>query len=337
VLLAVATPAGMFLLGLIGPNLFGLRNLSASQPGLIVLIALVLATLSAALPARVAVVALGAMGAVLFVVAVQSVRPVERRPDYRDAAHYLDRVAGADPVVYLPTLLSPDARLGSSALSLYDQRPHRLYRFFDPAPWLIGRSKGRSVFLVQAREPAVLAATGLDTAPAGLLERRAALGGPDGRAIARATRTFAGFYPVTVRRFAGAAQGRLERRGPERLISWTLGRRVVVEPGAARGAVDTAQRSGAQLTLSGYGVDGKRPRPADWVLAFSRDRLVAVSSLGALRPDLAAAFGPSVRLAGFSLAPLGPAPGAPSLRVYAVSGSRASELPLSPAAKRALG
>jgi mannosyltransferase len=337
VLLAFATPAGMLALGLIGPDLYWLRNLSASQPGLIVLIALVLATLSTALPPRVAVAVLGAMGAVLAIVAVQSVRPADGRPDYRDAAHYLGRVAGADPVVYVPTLLNPDARLGSSALSPYDRRPGRLYRFFDPAPWLIGRSEGRSVYLVQAREPALLAATGRGEAPAGLLERRAALGGPDGRAILRATKTFAGFYPVTVQRFSGAVQGRLERRGPERLISWTLGRRVVVEPGGARGAVDTAQRSARQLTLSGYGVDGKRPRPADWILAFSRGRLIAVSSLGALRPDLGAAFGPSVRLAGFSLAPLGPASDAPSLRVFAVSGSRASELPLSPAAKRALG
>lgn len=334
--LALATPVGMLALGVVGPSLYGLRNLSASQPALFVLIALVLTTLSAAVPVRVAAVVLGAMAAVLAVVAVQSVRVEDRRPDYRDAARYLDRVAGADPVVELPLLLSPDARLRSSALSLYDRRPHRLFRFFDRTPWLVGRTTGRSVYLVQPQQPAVLPALGLDHASPGLLERRAELGGLDGRAIARGTRTFAGFYPVTVQRYRGAAQGRVVRRAGQQVIAWTLGRRIIVGPGAARGAVEGAKRAGGQVVLQGYALDPRRPRPADWVLAFSGGRLVAASPLGGQRPDLSRAFGPRVALAGFTLASLVAPPDPSDIRVYAVSGNRASELPLSPAAARVL-
>jgi hypothetical protein len=304
---------------------------------LIVLVALVLATLSAALPARVAALVLGAMAAVLGVIAVQSVRVQDRRPDYRDAAAYLDRVAGSDPVVEVPLLLSPDARLGSSALDLYDRRPHRLSRFLDPTPWLKARAGGHGVYLVDPQDPALRAAVGLDRAPAALLARRAQLGGLDGRAIARTTKTFAGFYPIVVRRYSGAAQGRVVRRGTEQVISWTFGRRIVVTPGAARGAVESAKRAGTQIAIVGYALAPTGARPADWALAFSGGRLFAVSSLGGKRPDLARALGPSAGLAGFTLPSLGAPPDPSDLHVYAVSGTRASELPLSPAAKRALG
>jgi hypothetical protein len=326
-ILALATPVGLLLYDLVGPPLYGARNLSASQPALIVLIAFVLSKLAGAAPIRVAAPALACLLAALIWIAADSVGADTRRPPYREAAHYLDEVADGSPVIEVGLVLGPDKRIGRSPLSLYFDRKHPVY----PADrsggaWRRWRAGGE-VYMVSPEQRAVLRATGLDRAPADLLARRARLGGPDGRAIVRGSKTLPGFEPVTVRRYQGAVHGRLERGGGEETISWSLGRHVRVWPGVAVGSGERLAKPGAPFVAGGWALDANRPRPVDWVLAFAGRRLVGVSPTGVKRPDIAAAHGPGSMLSGFTFWPVAPHSGGP-IRLFGVVGDRASELPI---------
>jgi mannosyltransferase len=325
-ILALATPVGLLLYDLVGPALYGARNLSASQPGLIVLVALLLTSLASAVPPRVAAPALTCFIGALAVIAVDSIGDENRRPPYRDAAQYLDEVAGGDPVIYLPPVLGADSRLGRSSLDPYFEREHDVYNFSESArAWRQSRA-GQKVYLVFSSQKAVAEATGLDEAPPDLLARRARLGGPDGRAVVRGTKTFAGFEPVTVQSFQGAVHGRLERQGVREAISWSLDKHVTVSHRVARGFAQNETKPNAPLTLTGWALDATRPRPVDWVLAFRGGRLVAVSPGGGLRTDVAASHGASAALSGFALVSLDPALETSRTRVFAIVGDRASEL-----------
>jgi 4-amino-4-deoxy-L-arabinose transferase-like glycosyltransferase len=335
-ILAVATPVGMLLYDVVGPSLFGLRNLSASQPAFVVIVAVALASLTRATAARVAAPAVAGLILVLALVAIESVGADDQRPPYREVAHYLDDVAGADdPLVESLQILGPDARLRQSALDLYFERAHSLYRFGqnDTPAWRRLRD-GHDVYLVLPRQPAVVEALGLDRAPPALLSRQERLGGPDGRAVVRQQRKFAGFIPISVLRYSGSVHGRLG--GRKGVLSWSLGKRVTIVPGAARGRVEHVTPGKERLTLNGWALDATRPRLADWVLYFSGGRLLAVSPAGGLRPDIARAFGPSASLAGFSLSPAQAPAEHAAIRVFAVVGKRASELPFTGAARRSL-
>ena len=237
-ILALATPVGLLLYGRVSTSLYGVRNLSASQPALIVLVALLVNALLTTLPARVAAAAAAVMVVVLGVVAVQSIRAENLRPPYREAAEYLNQVAGpGDPVVYEQPLLGADARLGRTSLEPYIDHPGRVYLANDSAAAWAQVPAGRTLYLVSTRQKPLVKALGLDKLPAGLRRRQAQLGGPDGRAVERSEKTFEGFDGVIVRRFRGEAEGRLEQSGGRQVISWTLGRRVSVAPRRTRGLV----------------------------------------------------------------------------------------------------
>jgi 4-amino-4-deoxy-L-arabinose transferase-like glycosyltransferase len=340
--LALATPIGLLLYGAAGSSLYIPRNLAASVPAALVLLALLLDRLAASVTPR---LALGAVGGFLAVLAVGAVEIVfdddQRRPAYREAAHYLDDVAGpTDAVVDTPLTPAGDRRFRRTTLDLYFRRHHRLYA--------TGRDEGaawrteRAVYQVAPEELTsptryvdhVLGDA--DRAPAGLVRRLQRLGGPDGRALLREEKTLPGIFPITVARFAGEVDGRLQRRDGQETISWPLGRRVIVSPGVARGAVEMVTPSTEPLSISGWALDATRPRPVDWVLFFSRDRLFAVSAGGIARPDIARLQGTSALLSGFVRPSTRSLRDRSTIRVFAVVGARASELPLSEPAKRSL-
>jgi 4-amino-4-deoxy-L-arabinose transferase-like glycosyltransferase len=332
-LLALATPIGLLLYAAAGSSLYMPRNLAASVPAALVLIALVLDRLAAAVTPRLAAVAVAGLLAVLAIGTVQIVfDDDQRRPAYREAARYLDEVAGPmDSVVDTPLTPAGDKRFRRTTLDLYFRRPHRLYATGrdDRAAW----RPGRAVYLVAPEELASpdryldRVVGDADRAPAGLAERLRRFGGPDGRAVLRVEKTLPGIFPISIVRFAGDAEGRLRRRDGRETISWPLGRRVIVSPGVARGAVETVTPSTERLTISGWALDASRPRPVDWVLFFSRDRLFAVSAGGIPRADIAKVHGPSALLSGFVRPSAQSPPDRSAIRVFAVVGNRASELP----------
>jgi mannosyltransferase len=335
-ILALATPVGLLLYDIAGPTLYGTRNLSASLPALVVVVALLLGSLASVGPRAVAALALLIVGAVLVLTAVESVRDDNRRPPYREVARHLDAVAGGDPVVEAPLDPSLDERLGRSALDFYAGREHPVYRLGgnDAAVWRRVRA-GASAYQVlplPMRDALADSLGRLEEVPEGLLERQARLGGPDGRAILRESKTFEGLIDVSLLRYRGAVDGRLEPLGGREFISWTFGRRVIVSPGVARGSVEGVSPPNESFRVVGWALAARRPKLPDWVLCFSRDRLLAVSPGGGLRRDLASTYGPSALLAGFSFSSSEPPPDSSSIRVFAVVGKRASELPLKVAA-----
>ena len=107
VLLSAATLLGLLLYDAVGPRLFVLRNVSASQPALVVVLALVLADVTRRLPVAPRRAATGLMLSLLAVTAVQSVGSANQRPAYRDAANYIDAVGGTDVIVEEPLGVRP--------------------------------------------------------------------------------------------------------------------------------------------------------------------------------------------------------------------------------------
>jgi 4-amino-4-deoxy-L-arabinose transferase-like glycosyltransferase len=336
-LLALATPIGLLLYAAAGSSLYIPRNLAASVPAALVLIALLLDRLAATVTPRLAAVGVAGLIAVFAIGTAEIVFDADqRRPAYREAAHHVDEVAGrADAVVDTPLTPAGDKRFRRTTLDLYFQRAHRLYPAGaeEAAAWR-RLATGGQVFLVAPEELAsprryldrVLGDA--DRAPPGLLRRLERLGGPDGRALVREGRTLPGIFRISVFRYAGQIDGRLQRRNGQERISWSLGERVPVSPGVARGAVESVTPSGEPLSISGWALDASRPRPADWVLFFYRDRLLAVAAGGTPRLDIAQRYGPSALLSGF-VRPSTRSPQRRSgIRVFAVVGDRASELPV---------
>lgn len=334
--LAAGTPVGLLLYALVGPTLFASdRELSASEPALIVLVAMLMGLLVKTAPARVALPTLAGMAAVLSVIAVQSTGARNQRPPYREVARYIDVVAPPSaPVIESPLVMDGDTRVGPLSVSLYLRRSHPVYRYGvgDSAVWQAERGS-TPVYFIKSRQQPVLHALGLDTAPRTLLARIDELGGPDGRAIVTSTKTFPGFYSLVAQRYQGVVTGQLVRRGGRELVSWTLGHDVVVSRGFAVGAVTGITSSRFPLLIAGWGVVARSHRPVDWFLFFSGERLFAVSPGGNEMKAVAARYGPQGLRSGFAAE----FPGAPrdhsAIRVFAVAGHRASELPLSPAAR----
>jgi 4-amino-4-deoxy-L-arabinose transferase-like glycosyltransferase len=343
IILTVATVAGLLLYAAAGSSLFIPRNLSASLPAFAVLVGVAFAAVVASMPRAVAAGGAAVLVALLGANAVVSAGDDYRRAPYRQAARYIDRVASAQAaVVELPLALALDKRLPPTTLGEYFQRPHTLYRAGAAArPAWDQLAAGRDVWFVTATTflPAELVKNqpGLMVQPPpDVLARAARLGGPQGRAITRATKVFAGLNPVAAVRYRGLVTGRLTRRGGQTSISWSLGPDARVTPGAARGGIDAISASGKPLLASGWAVDPARLRPADWVLFFADGRLLAVTAGGGVRPDVAQRYGSGALFTGFGLAP-DPAPADHAkIRAFAVVGDRASELPLSPAARREL-
>lgn len=109
-------------------------------------------------------------------------------------------------------------------------------------------------------------------------------------------------------------------------------RRIPIVAGAVLGHVDSTDEHGGAVDVLGWAVSGDRRRPARRVLVFAGRRLVGEAPVSELRPDVAAHFGRSgLSRAGFAVSvPAKALPRNVSIRVYAASGNRATELAGSP-------
>jgi hypothetical protein len=161
-----------------------------------------------------------------------------------------------------------------------------------------------------------------ESAPADLLRRLDMIGGSDGRARARGIKGFEGLIPIEVARYRGLMTGRLEPGA----LSWSLGRRVTVAPGRVSGRVESISPPGAPAAATGWALDPKTGQPADWLLLFSGNRLVAASAGGVRRAGVARARDAATPLIGFALKASGGKAAASRPRVFAVVDGAASEL-----------
>ncbi len=344
-LLTLATPAGLVLYAVGGTSLFLPRNLSASLPALAVLAAVLIIRLAPTVRPWLAAGAAAALLILLGAVTVKSMGDNYRRPAYREAGHYIDAMAGPRAAVVETSLAEVvgvplDQRLTPTTVDLYlrHKRPVYLAGVTDTAAW---RREGAGGTLFNVAPAAVVGEDFLrariGTLPAGLQQRVEQLGGTNGLAFVRGVKRFPGIIPVDVVRYSGAASGTLAGRPGHEVISWSLGRHIVVAPGVARGAVDGASPSDTRLQLRGWALNARGNGLVDWVLMFFHGRLFAASPGGVPRPDVAQLYGPAALPAGFGvITALAPADHA-AIRVFAVVGQRASELPWSPAAKRTAG
>jgi hypothetical protein len=101
-----------------------------------------------------------------------------------------------------------------------------------------------------------------------------------------------------------------------------------VQPGALEGYVDVLEKDDQGVRLGGWAVDLQGRRPAERVVVFDGTRLVAQGRLTTERPDIVQRYG-SDRVARSGYEVRGSAKGAEldHLRVFALSGDRATELP----------
>jgi hypothetical protein len=341
-ILAIATPVGLLLYAATGTSLYIPRNLSPSLPALAVAAALGIDALAVRAPRALAVTAVAGLIGLLAVGTIKSMGDEYRRPPFREAAHHIDDVAQPGDAVLHSTAATPGAeRLPKETLSRYFERDHALYPITAGAAPLRVLEDGHSIFVVTLAFISPTRALLLDTrsvaAPPELIRRYRQLGGPNGRAVWRGEKELPGIFPVSVSRYQGLVEGRLERRGGNQVISWTLDHGVRVTPQAAQGRVESVAPPGDPLVITGWAIDAARRRPVDWILFFNRDRLLAVSPGGVPRPDIAKRFGPSAERSGF-VRPVADAPARRSaIRVFAVTGDRASELELPGARQRSAG
>ena len=138
-ILAAATPVAAALYELTDASVFSPRYFSASVPAGTLVIGAVLAA-----PPRTAVVAActAAVVAGVAVGTIQTLRPEGARPNYRAAAHDLDRVAAPDePIVELTLFFGPPSR----NLAYYFDRPHAYLPKGTPLDraFTLGRRSGR--------------------------------------------------------------------------------------------------------------------------------------------------------------------------------------------------
>jgi hypothetical protein len=307
VLLAFATPVGVFLYSTFGTNLLNARNLSGSLPFLVVALGALAASLRPRVMAVVAVVALGAMS----VGVVRSFDEDYERPDFRRVGAYLDSVAGPkDPVVgTLPTS-------GPFSLSVFLRRPHPLFAINgDDGPAWAAARRGGSTYLV-------LQLGSFFNAPS-------PYGGPTGRLILREQKRFPGLGAAAVARYSGEIDARLDDQGGPTRIVLSEGSPITVRPGVARGYVERLKAEGGNLTAEGWAAAGTRA--VDWVVVFAGTRLVAGAVPVYPRADVGTIDSGPVAAAGFLAS--GPQPRAARaiaggrVRVFAVIGKGASELP----------
>ena len=127
----------------------------------------------------------------------------------------------------------------------------------------------------------------------------------------------------------GDVDARLVRDGDGDAIVEPSGRRIPIGPGV-EGFVDRTRGSARLVVFEGWAGDTQSRRPAERVVAFSGDRLIASVRPDLPRPDLVKAYGPSLAKAGFQLGgettfAEGGSP-APELRVFAVLDGEASPI-----------
>ena len=86
--------------------------------------------------------------------------------------------------------------------------------------------------------------------------------------------------------------------------------------------------TGGSLTVAGWAVAGK-DTPAEKVVAFEGERFLGAAATTVERPDVAEQLGPAALKSGFSLVIPSAGIYGNGVRVFAIAGSRASELPRS--------
>jgi uncharacterized membrane protein len=314
-ILALATPLGLLAYGAVGPDLYTPRNMSASIPAL----AIVLGAFLTSGGRRVATVAAALVLAAFAIGAERTFDRDTQRPEFRRVAHFLDDAVGpGDRVVDQ----SRSELLGSQRESLGPLNPYlkHVQHVFsaneDDAPAWQTAARGGRVFFVRLQ--------------AGIYRGLPPLAGPDLRVVLRGVRTYPGLVRLSVGRYQGLVSGKLEGRGGHEVITWSLGKRIVVSGGATRGYVEGLSTAGRRLQVSGWATDAAGRRGVDWVLLFAGRRLLAAGWPRAPRADVAKSLGSGALISGFSLATPAmphqrlPAPG--RLRVFAVVGKRASEV-----------
>jgi hypothetical protein len=251
VLLALTTPIILLLYSLVGDNLFVYpRNLSAAVP----FFGLALGWLVTRPPKPFAVAAAALALAAVTLGAAKTVQDRFHRPDTPAVAELLDaRLAGQQPVVYYGPGLDPLTIGDLMRIYLHEHHP---VRGANLEPGSLDRALapgggGHPVLLVQfgrGQPPPV--AAGWEQ-----LEGR----------------RFAGNPPLVVSTYARLAAAR--HRG------------LSAAPGAISGGVDSAAQTRAALFVGGWALtrDG---RPADHVLAYVGDRLVAAGVPSHDRPEV---------------------------------------------------
>jgi hypothetical protein len=117
---------------------------------------------------------------------------------------------------------------------------------------------------------------------------------------------------------------RLVRRGDEESIRAPHGRAIEIESGAVEGDLDAIDLDAGAVT--GWAVDTGAEKAADRVLVFAGDRFLGSAVPMRPRQDLAEPVGPWATNAGFKVAVASAGVSEDDVRVFAVSGGRASEL-----------
>jgi hypothetical protein len=115
-------------------------------------------------------------------------------------------------------------------------------------------------------------------------------------------------------------------RGPDEVLVSSSGKEIAVDQDAARGYVDVVDPDAG--IVQGWTTDPAGGRPADRVVAFEGDRFLVTGQPALTRPDLES-VGPGATQSGFRLNVAGEDFDfeETELRVFAVIGDRASELP----------
>ena len=143
-LLAVATPVGLLLYSIVASDLWLARGLYASVPAQ----ALVLGALLGAIEATTGLVALAAVLITLAFGAVRSLSHSYRRPAFRAAAAYLDRVAAPnDPVIFYRSIVD-------AAIPVQFSRRH-VVRYASPTQWAGIPVGGRAFVVIDDDEQAL--------------------------------------------------------------------------------------------------------------------------------------------------------------------------------------
>jgi hypothetical protein len=136
VALALATPIGLLVYSVLLSDLWNARGLYASLPAQ----ALLLGALLGAIPGVLGALALAVVLITLAFGTARAISPAYRRPPFRAAAAYLDRVASpTDPIIIYPSIVD-------AAIPVQFHRSH-LVRMSSPNQWR-GILPGGQVFVV---------------------------------------------------------------------------------------------------------------------------------------------------------------------------------------------
>jgi hypothetical protein len=254
-LLAATTPVVLLLNGLVGDDLFVYpRNMSAALP----FVGLAVGWLVTRPPAPIAAVAVALVVVALVIGAAKTLEDRFHRPDSPGVARAIDRELGpGESVVYYGPGFDPFV-IGD-VLRLYYDEPHPA-RGANVTPGSLkgalervrnGRHAVPVVMFQHKLPPPVV--PGRDE-----LERRSFAGNQ--------TFILVTYAPLSAERYRG----------------------LTLTPGAVQGAVDLAKQDQGLLSLSGWALR-RDLRPADHVLAYVGNRLVAAGLPNRLRPDVAKA------------------------------------------------